>query len=101
MAMMKESEGSLYNRVYIIGSNDNNWKDISTAWTKAFYAQGVISSPEPKSIKLEDAGEGEIVHLMAGNMLIECDRAIRVGFKPTRPILLERVGDSLSFFDWL
>jgi hypothetical protein len=100
MAMTKEPEDSPYKRVYIIGSNDDNWKDLSTAWAKAFYAQGVISSPEPRSIKLEDAGEGEISQLMAGNMSIKCDRAIRVGFKPTHPTLLEHVGEALSFFDW-
>jgi hypothetical protein len=100
MAMTTEPEDSLYKRVYIIGSNNDKWKDISTALAKAFHAQGVVSSPEPKSIKFEDAGEGEIVALMAGNMTIKCDRAIRVGYKPTHPTLLEHVGDALRFFDW-
>jgi len=100
MAMTKEPEESPYKRVYIIGSNDDNWKDVSTALAKAFYAQGVVSSPEPKSIKMGDAGKGEITDLMAGNMSIKCDRAIRVGFKPTHPGLLEHIGDALSFFDW-
>jgi hypothetical protein len=100
MAMTKKPEDSPYKRVYIIGSNDDNWKDISTALAKAFYAQGVVSSPEPKSIKLEDAGKGEIADLMAGNMSIKYDRAIRVGFKPTHPTLLEHIGEALDFFDW-
>jgi hypothetical protein len=100
MAMTKEPEDSPYKRLYIIGSNNDNWKDISTAFAKGFHAKGVVSSPEPKRIKLEDAGKGEIVDLMAGNMAIKCDRAIRVGFKPMHPTLLEHVVDGLSFFDW-
>jgi hypothetical protein len=100
MAMTTEPENSPYKRTYIIGSNNDNWKDISTAFAKGFYAKGVVSSPEPKSIKREDAGEGEIANLMGANMTIKCDRAIRVGFKPTHPTLLEHVAEALSFFDW-
>lgn len=98
--MTKEPEDSAYKRLYIIGSNNDKWKDISAAFAKGFYDNGVVSSPEPKSIKLEDAGGGEIVNLMAGNMTIKSDRAVRLGFNPTHPTLLEHVSDALSFFDW-
>ncbi len=100
MAMTKEPEDSPYKRVYIIGSNNDNWKDISTVYARGFHALGVISSPEPKSIRLEDAGEGEIANLMGANMTVKCDRAIKVGFKPTHPTLLEYAEEALKFFDW-
>jgi hypothetical protein len=98
MAMKKEPEGSVYSRVYIIGANENNWKDISTKFAREFHAKGIISSPEPRSVKWEDVGVGEIANLMGANLAFKSDRATRLGYKPTHPNLFDSLHEVVDYF---
>jgi nucleoside-diphosphate-sugar epimerase len=84
-----EPEGSVYSRCYIISSQTSTWKETGTAFAKLLHAQGVVTSPEARSVKLEEAGEGELPHLQGGSMLLKNDRAKRLGFKPIKEGVLE------------
>lgn len=64
------------------------------------YAKGQISSPEPKKVTVDEAGEGEEKHLLAGNMLVKGDRAARMGFKPTHESMLTAMKKDLSEHDF-
>lgn len=84
-----EPEGSPYSRCYIATSQTSTWKETGNAFAKLLHAQGVVSSPEAKSVKLEDAGEGELPNLQGASMLLKNDRARRLGFKPVKEGVLE------------
>ncbi|KAK9319840.1 hypothetical protein V1517DRAFT_26496 [Lipomyces orientalis] len=89
-------QGSVYERCYIIGANLDRWIDLSTKFAEVFYAKGVISSPVPKRVKLEEAGKGEIVDLMARDQLFLSHRAeATLGYNPTHPPLLEHLEEML------
>lgn len=81
--------GSVYSRFYIATSQANTYKDISTAFAKLLHAQGVVNTPLPKSVALEEAGSGEMPNLQASNMLLLPDRATRLGWKPVQEGILE------------
>ncbi|MCJ1405532.1 hypothetical protein MMC11_008760 [Xylographa trunciseda] len=98
-AMTAEPEGSVYSRCYILGSNVNTWKEVSTAFAKVFHARGLVAAPEAKSIRREEGGEGEIVDLMAGNIHIKWNRAVALGFKPVQPTLLEHLQEALADYE--
>ncbi len=89
----------MYSRVYILGAAEYTWKQVSTVFAEVLYKSGVIASPVPKSVNLEDAGDGEIPLLMASNMFIRGDRARRLGFKPTQPGFLEHLEEALEGYD--
>lgn len=59
------------------------------------HSKGVFASPEPKNVPFEQAGEGEVKHLVAANMLIKGDRASAMGFKPKHPTILAQIQDDL------
>lgn len=85
-----EPKGSVYSRFYIITSQATTWIDTSNAFARLLHAQGVVSSPEAKSVPLAEAGSGELPHLLQGaSMLLENDRAKRLGYKPLKEGLLE------------
>lgn len=81
--------GSVYSRCYFATSQGNTYKDISTAFAKLLCAEGVVNSPFPKSVPIEEAGSGEMPNLQASNMLLRNDRAIKLGWKPVQEGILE------------
>ena len=58
------------------------WKDLATELAKVMHAKGIFPSPLPKQVPFEEAGEGEVKHLVAANMLMKGDRAAAMGFEP-------------------
>ena len=84
-----EPTGSVYSRCYFATSQETSWKETSTMFAKLLHAQGVVSSPEPRSVPLEEAGSGELPNLQAGSMLLKNDRAKRLGYKPVKEGVLE------------
>ncbi|KAK4938465.1 hypothetical protein LTR10_021094 [Elasticomyces elasticus] len=88
VAGTQEPQGSAYSRYYILHGERLQWKDFSTALAKVLYTKGIVSSPEPKKISMDEAGVGEVKHLIAANMLVKGDRAAKLGFKPVQPSML-------------
>lgn len=85
-----EPTGSIYSRFYIVTSQETSWKDTGNAFAKLFHAQGIVSSPEAKSVPFGQAGNGELAHLLQpSSMLLRNDRARRLGYKPVKEGLLE------------
>jgi nucleoside-diphosphate-sugar epimerase len=82
-------QGSVYERTYLIGGQEMPWKDASEAFAKVLHEEGVISSPEAKSVSLEEAGEGEVPMLMASNMRFVSNRAKKLGYRHDQPGLVE------------
>jgi nucleoside-diphosphate-sugar epimerase len=80
---------SVYARCYIASSQSTPWKEVSPAFAKLLHAQGVVSSPEARSVPLQEAGEGELPNLQAGSMLFKNERAKRLGFKPVKEGVLK------------
>jgi hypothetical protein len=89
-------KGSAYSRYYILHGARHNWKEFGAALAKVLYAKGAVSSPEPKQVTIEEAGEGEAKYLVAGNMLVKGDRAAAMGFKPTHPSMVESMASDLA-----
>jgi hypothetical protein len=92
LAMSEDTpQGSVFERCYIIGANEDKWKDVSGVFAENLHARGIISSPKPKSVTLEGSGGGEISGLMASDMFLKYDRATKLGYKPTQESLLEHL----------
>jgi hypothetical protein len=72
------------------------WKDLATELAKAMHARGILASSEPKSVSFEQAGEGEVKHLVAANMLFKGDRAAAMGYKAKYPNILKQIHDDLK-----
>jgi hypothetical protein len=73
---------------------------VSAVFAQNLNSRGIISSPEAQSTTLEGSGGGEISGLMASDMFIKCDRARKLGYKPTQESLvkhLETVFDGYAF----
>lgn len=62
---------------------------------KVLYEKGVVALPEPKSVPAEEAGAGEVGHLLSSNMLVQGNRAARMGFEPTHPSMLVQMPEDL------
>ncbi|UKZ77557.1 hypothetical protein TrVFT333_005280 [Trichoderma virens FT-333] len=60
-------------------------KKIAAAFAKLQARRGKITSPETKSVAYEDAGF--TARYIAGNMLIECNNSISLGWRPQGPDL--------------
>ncbi len=88
--------GSAHSRYYILHGERVTWKDLSNALAKVLYAKGTVSSPEPRAVPAAEAGEGEVRALISSNMLVQGDRAARLGFKPTRPSILVQLQEDLA-----
>ncbi|EXJ81067.1 hypothetical protein A1O3_07355 [Capronia epimyces CBS 606.96] len=95
IAGTQEPQGSAYSRYYMLHGERVAWKDLAAALAKTLYAKGVVGSPEPKSVPMEQAGEGP-KGLIASNMLIRGDRAARLGFKATQPSMLVSIDEDLA-----
>jgi hypothetical protein len=85
VAGTEKPTGSAYSRYYILHGERLAWKELATSLAKVLYAKGVVSSPEPKNVTVDEAGAGEVKYLVAANMLVKGDRAARMGFKATKP----------------
>ncbi|KAM0340140.1 hypothetical protein ACHAPU_010632 [Fusarium lateritium] len=96
VAAQGPAEATPYNRYYMIETSSIPWKDVATELAKAMYARGFVSSAEPKSVPFEQAGEGEVKHLIGANMLIKGDRSAAMGFEPRYPSFLEQVHQDLK-----
>ena len=98
LAMKEETpQGSVYERCYIVGANVDKWIDLSTKFAEIFHAKGIISSPVPRQVKLEDAGEGEIIMLMSKDLLARSERAeSKLGYKPMQKPILQHLDTVLD-----
>ncbi|EXJ90607.1 hypothetical protein A1O1_03710 [Capronia coronata CBS 617.96] len=96
VAGTEEPTGSAYSRYYILHGERVAWKDLTTVLAKTLYAKGVVSSPEPKSVPFEQAGQGEVGKLFGANMLVKGDRAARLGFKAIQPSILIALQEDLG-----
>ena len=98
LALKEETpQGSVYERCYIVGANVDKWIDLSTKFAEIFHAKGIISSPVPRQVKLEDAGEGEITMLMSKDLLARSERAeSKLGYKPTQKSILQHLDTALD-----
>lgn len=90
------AEGSAYSRFYMLETARVEWKQIATELAKIMHTKGIFPSPEPKAVPFEQAGEGEVKHLVAANMLIKGDRASRMGFQPKYPCILTQIHNDLK-----
>ncbi|KIX93585.1 uncharacterized protein Z520_10763 [Fonsecaea multimorphosa CBS 102226] len=100
IAGTEKPSGSAYSRYYILHGERVAWKELSSALAKVLHAKGVVASPEPKSVPSAEAGQGEIGSLIAANMLVKGDRAVRLGFKATHPSVLVQMQEDLGAHDF-
>ncbi|KZF26916.1 NAD(P)-binding protein [Xylona heveae TC161] len=98
VAVTQEVTGSAESRYYIIYGERVSWKDLATALAKTLHKKGVFSSPEPRSVPLEQAGQGEIPKLLGSNMLVQGDRAEALGFKATAKPMVEHITEDLESY---
>ena len=96
IAGTEKPTGSAYSRYYILQGERVTWKDLGVALGKVLYKKGIVSSPEPKSVPAAEAGAGEIGVLIGSNMLVQGDRAARLGFKATYPSILIQMQEDLA-----
>jgi len=96
IAGTEEPQGTAYSRYYILHGERLTWKQLGLALAKALHARGLVASPEPKSVPVEEAGEGEVGKLIGANMLVQGDRAARLGFKATQPSMLIQLQEDLD-----
>ncbi|KAJ4002782.1 hypothetical protein NW752_009436 [Fusarium irregulare] len=97
IAAQGPAEGTPYSRYYLLETSRVAWKDLATQLAKAMHARGIFSSPEPRNVPFEEAGEGEVKHLVAANMLIKGDRAAAMGYKARYPSILEQIHEDLKY----
>ncbi|KAJ4347150.1 uncharacterized protein N0V89_011088 [Didymosphaeria variabile] len=90
------AEGTAYSRYYMLETSRVQWKDMATELAKVMHARGLLPSSEPKAVPFEEAGEGEVKHLVAANMLIKGDRAAALGFKAKQPSILAQIHEDLK-----
>lgn len=94
--MTQEATGSAESRYYIIYGERVSWKDVATVLAKTLHKKGVLPSPEPRSVTIHEAGEGEIPKLLGSNMLMQGDRSATLGFKATARSILEHIPEDLE-----
>ncbi|KAL6924034.1 hypothetical protein FSST1_001308 [Fusarium sambucinum] len=90
------AEGTTYSRYYLLETSRVTWKNMATQLAKAMHARGIFATAEPKSVPFEAAGQGEVKHLVAANMLIKGDRAAVMGYKAKHPSILEQVHEDIK-----
>lgn len=89
-------DSSSYSRFYMLETARVQWKDVATELAKVMHKRGVFASAEPKSVPFEQAGEGEVKYLVAGNMLIQPERAKALGWAPQGASILTQMHKDLS-----
>lgn len=90
------AEGTAYTRYYILETARVTWKEVATELAKVMYEKGIFASSEPKQVPMEEAGNGEVKHLIAANMLVKGERAARMGFSATHPSILVQMHKDLK-----
>ena len=90
------AKGTAYSRYYMLETSKVQWKDLATELAKAMHARGFFSTPEPRQVSFEQAGEGEIKHLVAANMLFKGDRAAAIGYNPKQAGILTQIHKDLA-----
>ncbi|KAM0360488.1 hypothetical protein ACHAP4_002569 [Fusarium culmorum] len=96
VAAQGPAEGTQYSRYYLLETSRVAWKDMATQLAKAMHARGIFTTSEPKNVPFEEAGQGEVKHLVAANMLIKGDRAAAMGYKAKHPSILEQIHEDLK-----
>ncbi|KAG5789428.1 hypothetical protein H9Q69_011524 [Fusarium xylarioides] len=96
VAAQGPAEGSPYSRFYMLETSRVAWKDLATELAKMMHARGIFSSPAPKSVEFEQAGEGEVKYLVGSNMLMKGDRAAAMGFEAKHPSILTQIYEDLK-----
>ncbi|KAH9890162.1 hypothetical protein F4778DRAFT_374543 [Xylariomycetidae sp. FL2044] len=89
-----EIQGSAYSKYYILSGPTVTNKDLATGFARAMHQVGIMPSPEPKSVAFEEAGG--LAGLLASNMLVRNDRAVRMGFRATRTSMLAQLDEDLA-----
>lgn len=90
------AQGTSYERYYMLETCRVQWKALAAELAKVMHARGLFPSPEPRNVPFEMAGEGEVKHLVAANMLFKGDRAAATGFKPKQPSILAEIHADLE-----
>jgi hypothetical protein len=90
------AQGSVYSRWYNVETARVAWKDLATELAKVMHSKGIFTSPEPKSVPIDEAGQGEVKYLLGSNMLMTTNRSSRMGFKATHPSILEQIHEDLK-----
>lgn len=96
---MGAARGTSYDRYYMLETNKVEWKDLATELAKIMHTRGVFRDPKPKQVAFEEAGEGEVKHLVAANMLLKGDRAAAMGFTARQPSILQQIHADLQEVD--
>lgn len=55
-ALAVPPKSNAYSRFYIASPISETWKEIAQRFGRELYAKGIVSSPEPSSLKYEEAG---------------------------------------------
>ncbi|CAI7652364.1 unnamed protein product [Penicillium crustosum] len=92
--------GSAESRYYITYGERVSWKDVAKVLARTLHKKGVLPSPEPRSVSIEEAGQGEIPKLLGSNMLVQGDRATELGFKAEAKSILESIPEDLDVVDF-
>ncbi|EXJ61426.1 uncharacterized protein A1O5_11741 [Cladophialophora psammophila CBS 110553] len=87
-------QGSVYERCFLIGGEEIPWKNASEAFAKVLHTEGLVPSPQARSVTLEEAGEGELPMLMASNVMFASRRAEKLGYKHNEVGLVEFLSQS-------
>lgn len=96
LATKGPAQGTSYERYYMLETSRVQWKDLAAELAKVMHARGHFPSPKPRKVPFELAGEGEVKHLVAANMLFEGRRAAAMGFKPQQPSILAEIHADLE-----
>ncbi|KAI0198139.1 hypothetical protein F4808DRAFT_473087 [Astrocystis sublimbata] len=97
-AASSSAKGTAYERYYIIETARVAWKDLATRLADALHREDpkTFPSSEPKQVAFEEAGQGEVKHLVAANMLVEGPRARRAGYQPNGQHILTQLAADLK-----
>lgn len=85
------SSSTSYSRFYIIETTRVQWKDVATELAKVMHHRGFFATAEPQNVDFEQAGQGEVKHLIAANMLVRPQRAKALGWSPQGAGILEQM----------
>jgi len=96
IAAAGSAQGTAYSRYYMLETSRVQWKDLAAEIARAMHRRGIFSSAEPKQVSFEQAGEGEVKHLVAANMLFKGDRAAAMGYKPKQASILTQIHKDLA-----
>jgi hypothetical protein len=96
LAASGPAQGSVYSRWYNVETQRVAWKDLAGELAKVMHKREIFSTAEAKSVGIEEAGQGEVKYLVAGNMLMKTNRSAKMGFKPSQPSILVQIHEDLK-----